>query len=476
VTVLEKELNVIRKDVKTVHLIAACGTGMAALACMLSELGLAVTGSDRNVYPPMSEFLAQRGIPVAHGFSARNLACCPDLVVVGNAVTSDNPEVAELKRMGLCYCSMPQAVNHFAAKDKDVLLVCGTHGKTTTSSLLAWMLYVAGLDPSFMIGGMLKNFNCNFRLGGGKHIVIEGDEYDTAFFDKRSKFFHYRPEMTILTGVEFDHADIFADFEAVKAVFDEFLSGLPAESTLFAFDSDPAAVELVAGKSCNVVMYGQRRESQWTLGDVTVNPPESIVDMLKNGRLFGRFSTRLAGRHNMVDALAAAAAANALGVPAEKIGEALATFGGVKRRQEVRGVKREITVMDDFAHHPTAVAETIRGIRPFYPDGRLIAVFEPRSNTSMRNVFQDEYAGAFDHADIICVSEPPMPEKVPEPIRFSSRQLADALEAKGKEAYCFPNADAIVDFLKGRAAPGDLILIMSNGGFDNIHDKLLCAL
>ncbi|MFZ5563909.1 MAG: UDP-N-acetylmuramate:L-alanyl-gamma-D-glutamyl-meso-diaminopimelate ligase [Thermodesulfobacteriota bacterium] len=473
---IDPNRNRIPDSVKSVHLIAVCGTAMAALACMLKELGYAVTGSDRNVYPPMSDLLAKNGIPVGQGFLPQHLDHRPDLVVVGNAVSKDNAEVVRMGEMGLAYCSMPQAIHHFAARGKEVLLVCGTHGKTTTSSLLAWMLYAAGLDPSFVIGGVVRDFGGNYRLGSGPHMVIEGDEYDTAFFDKRSKFFHYRPKVTILTSVEFDHADIFADFAAVRKTFDEFVAGLLPESTLLAFDSDPVVADLVKDRACRVEMYGNRSDSTWRLGDVALKPPASVVEMIHNGKRFGAFETRLVGRYNLLNALAAAGAAHRVGVPADRIAKALATFAGVRRRQEVRGVVRGVTVMDDFAHHPTAVAQTIAGVRPFYPGGRLIAVFEPRTNTSMRNVFQQDYAKAFDLADMVCVSRVPMPEKVPEGMRFSSRQLADDLMKRGKEAYCFDGADAIVDFLKTRVAAGDLVLVMSNGGFDNIHEKLLASL
>ncbi|MEW6076363.1 MAG: UDP-N-acetylmuramate:L-alanyl-gamma-D-glutamyl-meso-diaminopimelate ligase [Thermodesulfobacteriota bacterium] len=473
---LAPEQNRIPDNVRRVHLIAACGTAMAALACMLQELGYAVTGSDRNVYPPMSVLLADRGIAVASGFSGDNLAYGPDLVVVGNAVSRDNPEVIKTGEMNLPYCSMPQAINHFAAAGRKILMVCGTHGKTTTSSLLAGILHSAGFDPSFVIGGVVKDFGGNYRLGKGPHMVIEGDEYDTAFFDKGSKFLHYPAVATILTSVEFDHADIFADLDAVKKSFDRLLSGLPSESTVFAFDDDKNIDELVGNRSCRIVRYGRKEDSDWRLGRVTARTGRTDFEIIRSGRLVGEYTSPLSGRHNLYNALAAFACAEMVGVPHDAIGRALAGFGGVKRRQEVRGIKNGITVMDDFAHHPTAVTETLAGIRSFYPDARLIAVFEPRTNTSMRNVFQAEYARAFDAADLVCVSRPPLPEKVPEGQRFSSDQLAADLAARGKEAHVFKNADEIVDFLVPRARPGDLILVMSNGGFDNIHEKLLSRL
>ncbi len=474
---MDKVLNKIPDEVRTIHLIAACGTGMAALACILSELGYQVTGSDHNVYPPMSLLLTDYGIPVSEGFSGDHLAYRPDLVVVGNAVTRNNPEVVKTRELGLNYCSMPQAINHFVADGKEILLITGTHGKTTTSSLLAWMLQTAGYDPSFIIGGVLNNFNSSFRLGEGRYIVLEGDEYDTAFFDKRSKFFHYPPAVAILTGIEFDHADIFADLKAVTASFEEFLSRLSPACQLFAWDTSESVSALIQNRMNNrgfqVIRYGQKGGSAWRLGRVTIQPPETVFEVIKHDTIWGTFTTRLTGRHNLLNTLGAIGVAEHLGLLPENIQHALDGFTGVKRRQEVSGVRNGVTVMDDFAHHPTAVAETITGLKPFYTEGRLIAVFEPRTNTSMRNIFQNDYVTAFDGADLICISQPPFLEKVPEDIRFSSRQLVDDLNQRSKNARCFSKADAIVEFLKKEAVPGDLILVMSNGGFDNIHQKLL---
>ena len=472
----DQALNIIPSNVNTIHLVAACGTGMAALACLLRDLGYAVTGSDHNVYPPMSDLLADRGIPLAAGFAADNLAHSPDLVVIGNAVTRDNPEAAAVRAMKLPYCSMPQAINHFAARDKSILMVCGTHGKTTTTALLAWMLHTAGRDPSFMIGGMVRGFESNYRLGAGPHMVIEGDEYDTAFFDKTAKFLHYRPAVTVVTGVEFDHADIFADLAAVMASFRALLAGLAPASRLLACDGDANLAELVKQAGRPAEWYGESPAASWRLAGANVKPPQSEFTVTRNGRVYGEFVTPLQGRYNLLNAVGAMAAADSAGVSAEAVGRALADFPGVKRRQEIRGVKNGITVMDDFAHHPTAVAATIAGVRPFYPDGRLIAVFEPRTNTSMRNVFQTAYAGAFAGADLVCVSDPPFPDKVPAGQRFSSERLAADLSRPDRPAYRFAGAAAIVDFLATAARPGDLILVMSNGGFDNIHENLLARL
>jgi len=465
--------NQIPEDVRTVHLIAVCGTGMGALACMLKDLGYAVTGSDANVYPPMSTFLESKGVSIFEGFDARNLAYGPDLVVVGNAVRKENPEAVKMVEAGLHYCSMPQALNRFVVADKKIILVTGTHGKTTTASIVAWILQKAGLDPSFMIGGILQNFGGNYRLGQGGYVVLEGDEYDTAFFDKRSKFVHFNPHVAILTSVEFDHADIFKDLAHVKRVFGGFVGQLSEDSVLIAHDDDEIIDELVAGKKMAVNRYGMKSVSHWQIDNVSVKPPWNCFDIFCNGAPYGRFKTKLVGEHNRLNVAAAVAAADKLGVSVHVIERALETYAGVKRRQEIRGIINGVTVIDDFAHHPTAVRETIKAVKPFYPGGRLIAVFEPRTNTSMRNIFQKDYSAVFDLADLVCIRKPPLLKKIPQDQRFSSEQLVADLIARCKDAYYFSDTDAIIDFLAGTVKNKDVVLIMSNGGFDNIHERLL---
>jgi len=468
--------NTIPENVKTIHLIAVCGTGMGALACMLKDLGYTVTGSDANVYPPMSTFLLGKGISIFKGFDAQNIAYEPDLVVVGNAVRKDNPEAVKLNEMGLNFCSMPQALNHFVVADKKSLLVTGTHGKTTTSSMLAWILYVAGLDPSFMIGGILLDFNGNYRLGNGGYVVLEGDEYDTAYFDKGAKFFHFDPHVAILTSVEFDHADIFNDLDHVKETFKRFINKFSDHNYLIAYDQDDNIDDLIAGKNTNIFRYGQQDASQWRISKAEVSPPWNWFEIIHNNEVYGEFKMKMPGAHNRSNALAAVGAAHQLGISPQIIATALETYTGVKRRQEVRGIKNGVTVIDDFAHHPTAVKETIHAIRPFYPDGRLIAVFEPRTNTSMRDIFQDEYAHAFGMADIVCIRKPPLLEKIPEDCRFSSEKLVGDLKKQNKDAAYFPDTDAIIEFVAKESQAGDVVLVMSNGGFDNIHERLLEAL
>jgi UDP-N-acetylmuramate: L-alanyl-gamma-D-glutamyl-meso-diaminopimelate ligase len=461
------------RDVRKIHLIAICGTGMGALACMLKESGYSVSGSDLHVYPPISEFLSSHDIPIQIGYRPENLEFRPDLVVVGNAVSRDNPEVCAMQEMALPFCSMPQAVNRFAANGKKQIVVTGTHGKTTTSSFLAWLLATASLDPSFLIGGILTNFNSNYRVGRGNWIVLEGDEYDTAFFDKGPKFLHYSPDIAVLTSVEFDHADIFTDLEHVKGAFGTMLGNLNPKSALFAFDSDKNISDIIDQSTSPVTFYGHDPASSWNLGKISTESQDTRFEVYHNGELWSEFHTSMVGEHNLRNLLAGVAVGQRLGLDRAIISKALETFRGVRRRQEIRGVKREITVIDDFAHHPTAVRETVRAIKSFYKDRRVIAVFEPRTNSSRRNVFQSIYADAFDEADMICIRQAPMLDKIPVEIRFSSEKLVRDLCRKSKDAYYFADTDQIIEFLLEHVRPRDVLLIMSNGGFDNIHQRVL---
>lgn len=449
---------------------------MGALACLLKDMGFQVTGSDHQVYPPVSLLLKDKGICVLEGFDPDHIPRDTDLVVVGNAVRKDNPEAARMRELNLPFCSMPQAINHFAGSGKKSLVIAGTHGKTTTSALLAWILFAAGLDPTFIIGGILKNFAANYRVGGGPYIVLEGDEYDTAYFDKGPKFLHYAPTAAILTSVEFDHADIFRDQAAVRHAFDTFVSGISPQSTLVAFDQDPIVRELAQNSPCRTLFYGMDSESAWKLGNHSTAPPWTHFDVIKNGGLWDRFQTRMIGEHNLWNALSAVAVADTIGIGPSVVSEALKTFEGIKRRQEIRGCKNGITVMDDFAHHPTAVRETLAAVKSVYTAGRIIAVFEPRTNSSMRRVFQNDYPQSFDGADLVCIRKPPLLHKIPVAERFSSELLVSDLKHRGIDARFFQDTDAIIDFLISAARPEDLVLIMSNGGFDRIHERLLAAL
>jgi len=440
---------------------------------MLKASGFTVSGSDQQVYPPISEFLKNHEIPIQVGYRAENLHPKPDLVVVGNAVSKDNPEVRAMQEMGLPFCSMPQAINRFAAAGKQQIVVTGTHGKTTTSSFLAWLLATAGLDPSFIIGGIVTNFNSNYRAGKGKWIVLEGDEYDTAFFDKGPKFLHYNPDIAVLTSVEFDHADIFKDLDHVKRTFGALLTKLKPQSALFVYDQDPNIALIADQAACTVYSYGHVSGSAWCLGKITVGSPDTRFEVYHNGGLWSEFQTPMIGEHNLRNLLAGIAVGHLLGLDRSIISRALKSFQGIRRRQEVRGVKNGVTVIDDFAHHPTAVHETIRAVKSFYKNRRLIAVFEPRTNSSRRNIFQSIYSASFDDADMVCVRQAPMLEKIPVDKRFSSEKLVRDLCVRGKDAHYFGDTDGIISFLVEHALPRDVLLIMSNGGFDNIHARLL---
>ena len=460
-------------DVRNIHLIAVCGTAMGALACMLKENGYHVSGSDQHVYPPMSDFLKAKGIPIFEGFHAAHLEGRPDLVVVGNAVSKDNAEVKAMQAMQLPFCSMPQAINRFAAAGKRQIVVTGTHGKTTTSSFIAWMLHCANLDPSFLIGGILADFHSNYRVGQGEWIVLEGDEYDTAFFDKKSKFLHYTPQVAILTSIEFDHADIFSDLEQIKSSFLSFIEKLEDTSDLVACDQDERIAELLPHSRSRRAYYGRKMASEWMLGHYRIAPPFTFFDVLHHGRFYAQFKTRMIGEHNLLNLLAGVVVGERLGIGRDAIAQALESFKGVRRRQEIRGIKNNIIVIDDFAHHPTAVKVTTHAVKSFYSDRRVIAVFEPRTNSSRRNIFQDIYPSSFESADMICVRQAPLLEKIPEAQRFSAKQLVADLRVGGKDAHFFQDTDTIIAFLCRQAQPGDVLLIMSNGGFDNIHTRLL---
>jgi len=472
-TELSPEFNLIPKDPRRIHLIGICGTGMASLAGILKEKGYLVTGSDQNVYPPMSTFLEAMSIPLLEGYSRENLSHRPHLVIVGNVITRDNPEAMKLSCLRLPYLSFPQALSHFALKGKRSIVVSGTHGKTTTSAIVAWILEEAGLDPGFMIGGIPQNFDCNFKLGKGPHFVIEGDEYDAAFFDKVPKFLHYNPWATILTSIEFDHADIYRDLDHVVESFRGLMDIIPPEGLLIANGDSQTIMQELKRAMCPVSIYGLSGNRAWKAVDISVGEDFTSFTVLKEGKKHVRIATPLYGRHNVSNLLSAVALADFLGVPLSNLVEAVRDFKGVKRRQEIIGEKRGVIVMDDFAHHPTAVCETTRAVREKYKGRRLIAVFEPRSNSSRRNIFQDRYASSFDEADLIMIPKPPLIQNIPPEERFSSERLVNELTEKGLKASYFPSTDLLLDELAKEVQSGDVVLIMSNGGFDNIHRRLL---
>jgi UDP-N-acetylmuramate: L-alanyl-gamma-D-glutamyl-meso-diaminopimelate ligase len=464
-------------ELRHIHLIAICGVGMSALAGMLQARGFRVTGSDQNVYPPMSTQLEALGIDLRQGFSPDHLADHPDLIVVGNAVSRSNPEVQTMLAQGIPFLSFPQALAEFFLLDRHPIVVVGTHGKTTTASLLAWILESAGLDPSYMIGGLPRNFGTNYKLGNSAFFVVEGDEYDTAFFDKGPKFLHYRPRTAILTSIEFDHADIYRDLDHVKEAFRRFVRILPSDGYLAAGVDFPHVVDLLASAPCRWEGYGFADQVHWRAGHVEVDEEATRFLVQHQHQRIGMFRWTSVGHHNIQNALGVIAVARHLGLSFDAIRAGLQSFAGVKRRQEVRGVVREITVIDDFAHHPTAIRETLAALRAKYHGRHLWAVFEPRSATSRRATFQQDFVGAFAEADRVVIAGLFSPDGIPPDARLSPERLAHEIACRGaKDAVYLPEVGAIVDHVATGARAGDVVVIMSNGGFGGIHEKLLEAL
>ncbi|HVO80559.1 MAG TPA: UDP-N-acetylmuramate:L-alanyl-gamma-D-glutamyl-meso-diaminopimelate ligase [Terriglobales bacterium] len=459
-------------DKKHIHLIGICGTAMASLAGMLQQRGFRVTGSDAAAYPPMSEFLVSLGIPLAQPFDARNLTPRPDLVVVGNAISRGNVEVEFMLNERISFYSLPQILHDEFLRGKEVLVVAGTHGKTTTTSLLAWIFHTAGQQPSFLIGGIAENFGSSFRLGQGKHFILEGDEYDTAFFDKGPKFLHYFPDAAILTSVEFDHADIYKDLDAVETAFKRLVNLVPQRGRIVAFDTGESLERCLARAFCPVERYGAAAGSVWQAVDVRLEPSRSLWSVLRNGRPWADFEFALGGEYNVWNATAAAAIAAHYDIPKEEIAAALKTFKSVKRRLEVRCQVNGITIIDDFAHHPTAIAGTLTALRSRYPGARIWAILEPRSNTLRRNVLQGELAQSLALADEIVVANVFKSEAIPPAERLDLAAMAGEVQRHGRRARIVPEVDGIVQLVAPEMRPGDVVAILSNGGFGGIYEKL----
>ncbi|HLW86827.1 MAG TPA: UDP-N-acetylmuramate:L-alanyl-gamma-D-glutamyl-meso-diaminopimelate ligase [Candidatus Sulfotelmatobacter sp.] len=471
-------------DKKHIHMIGICGTAMASLAGMLKQRGFRVTGSDAAAYPPMSDFLRELGIPVAQPFDARNLdpsnrAPAPDLVVVGNAISRGNAELEHVLDQRIPFCSLPQLLHDEFLRSKEVLVVAGTHGKTTTTSMLAWIFHSAGLQPSFLIGGIAENFGSSFCLGQGKHFILEGDEYDTAFFDKGPKFLHYFPDSVILTSVEFDHADIYKDLDAVETAFKRLVNLIPRRGYIVAFDgvagdaTGSASLERCLAKAfCPVERYGAGARSTWQVTNLRLEPGRTAWSVWREGRPWADFEFALAGEYNVWNATAAAALAAACAIPTDEIAAALQTFKSVKRRLEVKAQVNGITVIDDFAHHPTAIAGTLKALRARYPGARLWAILEPRSNTLRRRVLQSDLARSLALADEVIVAGVFRSEAVPENERLELPALAEEIQRNGRPARLLADADAIIEAVAPEMRSGDVVAILSNGGFGGIYEKL----
>jgi UDP-N-acetylmuramate: L-alanyl-gamma-D-glutamyl-meso-diaminopimelate ligase len=457
---------------KHIHLIGICGTAMASLAGMLQQRKFRVTGSDAAAYPPMSDFLASLGIPVRQPFDVHNLDPRPDLVVIGNAISRGNVELEHVLDQRIPFCSLPQILHDEFLRGKEVLVVAGTHGKTTTTSILAWIFQTAGLQPSFLIGGIAENFGSSFQLGQGKHFILEGDEYDTAFFDKGPKFLHYFPDAVILTSVEFDHADIYKDLDAVETAFKRLVNLVPGRGRIVGFDSGESIDRCLAKAFCRVERYGSSSLATWRITDLSLDPARTSWTVLREGRPWANFECPLAGEYNVWNATAAAALAAGYGVSLERISAALKTFKSVKRRLEVRATVNGVTIIDDFAHHPTAIAGTLRALRSRYPGSRLWAVLEPRSNTLRRNVFQNDLAKSLALADEVVVAEVFKSEAIPEAERLDLTAVAAQVQKYGRRARIVPTVDGIVQLIAAELCPGDVVAILSNGGFGGIYEKL----
>jgi len=463
------------------HLIGICGTAMASLAGMLQARGHHVTGSDKDVYPPMSTMLQSLGINVAQGFKREHLTPAPDCVIVGNAIPRGNPEVEETLRRKLLYRSQAEVVKEEFIRGRHSLAIAGTHGKTTTTSIAAWVTDQGGLNPSFLIGGVAQNFGSSFRVTDSDYFIIEADEYDTAYFDKGPKFMHYLPELAIVNNIEFDHADIYADLEAVKLAFRRFMNLVPENGRLIAGWDSPNVRKVVESFGerlfTQVETFGTDASAKWQVRNADFSEGLSRFEVFCENQSWGEFQTPLLGEFNLLNCLAVIVAADAWGVSKEKIQSALVSFQNVKRRAEVRGEERGVVVIDDFAHHPTAVRETLRALRARYKDRRLIAVFEPRSWSSRLAVFQQDYTNAFAAADYVVIAAVFDSQKVTEKGRaLDTDELIDAISRQGKPALALPNADEIVAHLAPQLRSGDVVAIMSNGGFGGIHEKILTTL
>ena len=460
------------------HLIGICGTAMASLAGMLQARGHKVTGSDQNVYPPMSTQLEELGIEILSGYKTENADIGADCTIVGNAISRGNAELEEVLNRKLLYRSQAEIVKEEFIRGRCSLVIAGTHGKTTTTSIATWVAEVGGLNPSFLVGGIVQNFGASFRVTDGEHFIIEGDEYDTAYFDKKPKFMHYLPEIAIVNNVEFDHADIYKDIHEIKFAFSRLMNLVPGNGYLIVGIDSPAAREVLDEMSgnlhTNIETFGTSDDAKWQAREIDFSGDTTKFSVFQSGEFWGDFETHLIGEFNVRNCLAVIIAADAWGISKEKMQEAFHTFKSVKRRVEIRGVIGGVTVIDDFAHHPTAVEETLKALRTKYTGQRLIAVFEPRSWSSRLAVFQEPYTKAFNYADYVVIAGVYNTQKALELGKvLDVDELVEDIKLQGKPAMSFPDADAIIAHLAPELKTGDVVAIMSNGGFGGIHEKIL---
>ncbi|MEK9629336.1 MAG: UDP-N-acetylmuramate:L-alanyl-gamma-D-glutamyl-meso-diaminopimelate ligase [Nitrospinota bacterium] len=464
------------KDIKNIYLIAICGTGMAALAGLLKKSGYRVTGSDANIYPPMSTLLNDAGIEIFPRYKKENISKDIDLVIVGNAVSKTNEEVQAVLDAGISYTSFPAALSQFFLEGRKSLVVTGTHGKTTTTSLLSWVLESSGKKPGFMVGGWLKNFDTNHQVPKGEFFVTEGDEYDSAFFDKGPKFLHYRPDASILTGIEFDHADIFNDLDQIKKVFREYISLIKPEGVILIRYGDKNIQDVIDSASCKVETYGFEEGADWRVESYRFENGCGHFSLSYKNQPQGDFQLAMMGRHNVENAAAVAGLCFNQGLTADEINKGFQTFKGIKRRQEIVGENKGVTVIDDFAHHPTAIDLTIDAVKKAFPDQRIWAVFEPRSATSRRKVFEESFPKSFLKADRVVFAGLFAPEKIKPEERLDAEGVVASIRDLGGIADYIPQVDDIVEHIVKNSNAGDVILVMSSGGFGGIHQKILESL
>ncbi len=463
----------IHTEIKNIYLIAICGTAMGSLAAMLKSQGYHVIGSDSHAYPPMSAFLDSQGIKVFEGFDANHLSPAPDLVIIGNAMSRGNPEVEAVLERKIPYTSMPEALKDFFIQGKNSIVISGTHGKTTTSSVVAWLLEFNGKDPSFLIGGIPKNFQQGFKVGKSNLFVVEGDEYDSAFFDKAAKFFHYLPDVLIINNIEFDHADIYENIDQIKLAFRRLINLVPRNGLLLANIEDVNVMDLSSAAFSPVQTFGLQKDAYWQADNIQFFEDHTTFNILKQGKYFCSASIHLTGYHNVRNILAAVGAAHFYDLSPAQIRDGLPLFRNIIKRLEVKANINGITIYDDFAHHPTKVSSTISGLRCRFPDRKIWAIFEPRTATSKRKIMENQYTTAFDEADVIIIASLHLPQKVKTEERLSIESLVNKIKKRGHEAYYLPSVVEIIDFIVSRVKQGDQILIMSNGAFDNIHQKLI---
>ena len=461
----------VKSEPRSFHFLGICGTAMGSVAAALKERGFEVTGSDENFYPPMSTFLRERGIRLSEGYTAENLPAKADVVVIGNAIKRGNPEVEAVLNRKLFYLSLPEALKTYFLRGRHNLVVTGTHGKTTTTAMLAWIMEKAGHQPGYLIGGIPANLGQGARLNDSKHFVIEGDEYDTAFFDKRSKFIHYLPELVIINNIEFDHADIFHDVDEIKLSFRRLLNIVPQNGMVVVNGDDPNCVEVARDCLAQMLEVGLSKNCAQRIRDIGYTDAGSRFTLGDT-----TFEVALVGEFNVRNAAMAATAARFYRVSDAKIQSALKSFAGIARRQEVRGEERGVKVIDDFGHHPTAIAQTLRALRHRYPGRRLWAIFEPRSNTTRRAVFQKTLPDALALADGVFISEVARLEQIPEKERLNPQAVVKALATGERPAFYEKDANSIVERIVPMLQPNDVVTVFSNGGFDDIHEKLLARL